>query len=77
MRFTKKEDELTPKKTVMFPYHKGESSPRKNMMFPKHKSAQAISKEKRDVSKSQGCTCQGKKRGKKEGALSFLEISTR
>jgi hypothetical protein len=45
-------------------------------MFPKHKSAQVIFKEKRDVSKSQGRTCQGKKRGKEEGALSFLEIST-
>jgi hypothetical protein len=76
VRFPKKEGELTPKKSVMFPHHKGESSPRKSVMFPKHKSAQVISKEKRDVSKSQGRTCQGKKRGKEEGALSFLEIST-
>jgi hypothetical protein len=76
VKFPKKEGELTPKKSVMFTHHKGKSSPRKSMMFPNHKSAQVVSKEKHDVSKSQGCTCQGKKRGKEEGALSFLEIST-
>jgi hypothetical protein len=74
--FPKKEGELSPRKSVMFPHHKGESSPRKSLMFPKHKSAQVISRQKRNVSKSQGRTCQGKKRGKEESVLSFLKIST-
>ena len=34
------------------------------------------SKEKRDVSKSQGHTSQGKKPGKEDDAFSFLEVST-
>jgi hypothetical protein len=60
----------------MFPKHKGESLQGKSVMFPKHKSAHVISRKKRDVSKAQGCTCQGKKRDKEEGAPSFLGIST-